>query len=195
MPMPLPGYHAVKFLEILLIAVSLAMDAFAVSLAATASGLAKGRRAAFRLSFHFGLFQFLMPVAGWFLGVRIASYVGAVDHWIAFGLLALVGGRMIRAGMEHDQRYRADPSRGMTLVTLCIATSIDAFAVGLSLAMLHVNIWYPSAVIGVVTAGLSLMAVRLGDRLGAALGRRMEIVGGVILVLIGLRIVLSHHWA
>jgi len=182
------------FLEILFIAIGLAMDAFAVSLAAAASGLAKGRRAAFRLSFHFGLFQFMMPVIGWYLGSRIARHVSAYDHWVAFGLLACVGVRMIRTGLkeEESQDYRTDPSRGMTLVTLSVATSIDAMAIGLSLAMVRVSIWYPCIVIGVVTATLSLVAIRLGTRLGAAFGRRMEIVGGVILLLIGIRIVASH---
>jgi len=181
------------FLEILFIAIGLAMDAFAVSLAAAASGLAKGRRAAFRLSFHFGLFQFMMPVIGWFLGSRVARYVSAYDHWVAFGLLAFVGVRMIRAGLkEGEQDYRTDPSRGMMLVTLSVATSIDAMAIGLSLAMVRVSIWYPCVMIGVVTATLSLVAIRLGTRLGTAFGRRMEIVGGVILLLIGIRIVASH---
>lgn len=180
-------------IEILFIAVGLAMDAFAVSLAAGTTGRASHPRAMFRLSFHFGLFQFLMPVAGWAMGMNIAVYIEAVDHWVAFGLLAFVGVRMIRAGLNPDERNRkGDPSRGLTLVTLCLATSIDALAVGLSLAMLKVDIWYPSAVVGVVTAGMSLAGIRLGRRLGTAFGKRMEIIGGVILLLIGFRILLSH---
>jgi putative Mn2+ efflux pump MntP len=182
-----------SFIEILMIAVGLAMDAFAVSLAAGTSGQAVGGRAAFRLSFHFGLFQFLMPVIGWFLGVRIAPLMASVDHWIAFGLLVFVGVRMIRAGFDPEgQTFTTDPSRGLTLVMLAIATSIDALAIGLSLAMLRVKIWYPSVVIGVVTSGLSLLGIRLGTQLGARFGKRMEIVGGAILNLIGLRILLSH---
>lgn len=180
------------FLEILMIAVGLAMDAFAVSLGAGASGQATGGRAAFRLSFHFGLFQFIMPVIGWFLGMGIAPLISSVDHWIAFGLLAFVGVRMIRSGFDTDGAiYTTDPSRGLTLVALAIATSIDALAIGLSLAMLRVKIWYPSVIIGVMTGGLSLLGIRLGTRLGARFGKRMEIVGGVILTLIGLRILLS----
>jgi putative Mn2+ efflux pump MntP len=181
------------FFEMLMIAVGMAMDAFAVSLGAGASGHARGGRAVFRLSFHFGLFQFLMPVLGWYLGSTIAPYIGAVDHWIAFGLLAFVGGRMIRSGFDAGQAMRgSDPSRGLTLVALCVATSLDALAIGLSLAMLRVTIWYPSAVIGVVTGGLSLIGLRLGTQLGSRFGTRMEIVGGVILVGIGLRIVVGH---
>ena len=181
------------FIEILMVAVGLAMDAFAVSLGAGTSGLAVGPRAAFRLSFHFGLFQFMMPAIGWFLGVRVAPVIESIDHWIAFGLLAFVGARMIHAGFDPEgQTYTSDPSRGMTLVMLSVATSIDALAIGLTLAMLQVRIWYPSVVIGVVTGGLSLVGLRLGSRLGARFGKRMEIAGGLILVLIGLRILISH---
>jgi len=176
-----------------MIAVGLAMDAFAVSLGVGASGQAVGGRAAFRLSFHFGLFQFMMPVIGWFLGVRIALLLSSVDHWIAFGLLAFVGVRMIRSGWDSNgESLSADPSRGLTLVVLAVATSIDALAIGLSLGMLRVKIWYPSVVIGVVTSRLSLLGIRLGARLGARFGKRMEIVGGAILSLLGLRILLSH---
>jgi len=183
----------VGFVEILMIAVGLAMDAFAVSLGAGASGQAIGGRAAFRLSFHFGLFQFMMPVIGWFLGSRIVPLMSSVDHWIAFGLLAFVGARMIRSGVDPNGGMSAtDPSRGFTLVMLCVATSIDALAIGLSLALLQVRIWYPSVVIGMVTSGLSLLGLRLGTRLGTRFGKHMEIVGGVILSLLGLRILLAH---
>jgi len=167
------------------------MDAFAVSLSAGASGRARGKRAAFRLSFHFGLFQFMMPVIGWYAGTRLADFVGAVDHWIAFGLLIWVGGRMIRSGFRGSESVAGDPSRGMTLVALSLATSIDALAVGLSLAMLRVAIWQPSVLIGLITAGLSLIGLRLGDLLGHRFGHRMELAGGVLLVLIGLRILVG----
>ncbi|MCF6249590.1 MAG: manganese efflux pump MntP family protein, partial [Desulfobacula sp.] len=139
-------------LEIILIAIGLAMDACAVSLAAAASGFAKDVRAVFRLSFHFGLFQFFMPVIGWFLGVGFVSYFKAIDHWIAFFLLLFVGGRMIREGLDTaSESHKNDPSKGMTMVLLSIATSIDALAIGLSFAFLDVNIWYPSAMIGLIT--------------------------------------------
>jgi len=183
-------------IEILMIAVGLAMDAFAVSLGAGASGRAVGGRAVFRLSFHFGLFQFMMPVIGWFLGSRIVPFLSSVDHWITFGLLVFVGVRMLRSGWNPDgESLSTDPSRGFTLVMLAIATSIDAFAIGLSLAMLRIEIWYPSIVIGVVTSGLSLLGLALGSRFGARLGRGMEVAGGAILNLIGLRILLSHLFA
>ena len=182
-----------SFIEIALIALGLAMDAFAVSLAAGASGQAEGSRAAFRLSFHFGLFQFFMPLVGWAIGNSFVSHISSVDHWIAFGLLAFVGMRMIRSGMNPDEDHlRDDPSRGFTLIMLSIATSIDALAIGLSLSMLEVNIWYPSVVIGAITALLSLAGIRLGRQLGSRFGHRMEIIGGIILIIIGLRILISH---
>ena len=182
-----------SLLDIVLIAVGLAMDASAVSLAAAASGYAGNARAVFRLAFHFGLFQFMMPVLGWFLGVGFVSYFKAFDHWVAFGLLAFVGGRMVLSGIRGDgDAIVRDPSRGLTMVMLSIATSIDALAIGLSLAMMDVNIWYPSLVIGLITAGLSLAAIAVGKRMGTLLGKRMEIVGGVVLIFIGLRILVSE---
>ena len=181
------------FLYIVLIAVGLAIDAYAVSLVAAASGYAKNRRSVFRLSFHFGLFQFLMPIFGWMLGRSVVRYIFSIDHWIAFCLLAFVGIKMIRSGLKPSEHsLKNDPSKGHTLVMLSIATSIDALAIGLSLAVLKVNIWYPSAVIGLITAALSLAAIKLGNRLGIVFGQRMEIIGGIILVAIGLRILLSH---
>ena len=184
-----------SFPEVFLIAMSLAMDAFAVSLAAGARRPSVGHAGGLRLAFHFGLFQFAMPVVGWFIGTRVATLIADFDHWVAFGLLAFVGVRMIRAGWRSPRENdapRDDPSRGWTLLMLSVATSIDALAVGLSLAFLRVSIWYPSAVIGVVTAALSLIGVRIGHRLGGWLGRRMELAGGLVLNLIGLRILVLH---
>ncbi len=179
--------------EIIIIAVGLAMDASAVCLAAAAAGFAKDARAKFRLSFHFGLFQFLMPLLGWFLGINFVSYFKAFDHWIAFFLLAFVGIRMIWEGMNTTSfTQKKDPSKGMTMVMLSVATSIDALAVGLSLAMLDVNIWYPSIMIGVITTGMSLLAIKIGTKLGTMFGKRMEIFGGVVLIMIGFRILFSH---
>ena len=179
--------------EIIIIAIGLAMDASAVSLAAAAAGFTKDARAKFRLSFHFGLFQFLMPVLGWILGIRFVSHFKAFDHWIAFFLLAFVGIRMIREGMDKSSAIpKKDPSKGMTMVMLSVATSIDALAVGLSLAMLDINIWYPSIMIGVITAGMSLAAIKIGTKLGLMFGKRMEIFGGFILILIGSRILFFH---
>lgn len=179
--------------EIALIALGLAMDAFAVALAAGASGRSGGARAAFRLSFHFGLFQFLMPVAGWYGGTLVASRIAPVDHWIAFGLLAFIGGRMIRSSLGGPENTRTtDPSRGWSLLALSLATSVDALAVGLSIALLRVSVWLPAAVIGIVAAAMTLAGIKLGHRLGLQFGKRMELLGGVVLVGIGFKILLEH---
>ena len=182
-----------SFFEVLLMAVGLAMDCFAVSLGIGTTGYANNPRSLFRLSYHFGLFQALMPVLGWVVGTQVSGLVSSFDHWIAFGLLAFVGVRMIRSGLDSEgESHTKDPSRGGTLVMLSVATSIDAFAIGLTLAMLQVNILYPSVVIGVVTGVLSLIGLLLGNRLGLKFGKRMEVIGGVLLILIGFRVLLSH---
>jgi putative Mn2+ efflux pump MntP len=185
-----------SFLEVLLMAVGLAMDCFAVSLGIGTTGYANNPRALFRLSYHFGLFQALMPVLGWLVGAQLSSLVSSVDHWLAFGLLGFVGVRMIRSGLDSEaETHATDPSRGGAMVMLSVATSIDAFAIGLTLAMLQVEILYPSLVIGVVTGLLSLAGLLLGNRLGATFGKRMEVIGGALLIVIGLRVLFSHLWA
>ncbi len=184
-----------SLLEVLAIAVGLAMDAFAVSVGAGAGGHVGRPRAALRLAFHLGLFQALMPVLGWYAGIRVASAIAAYDHWVDFGLLAAVGARMVHSGLRPRGTSTgppADPSRGLTLVALSVATSLDAFAVGLSLAMLGIAIWQPSAVIGLVTGALSLVGIVIGHRLGRHFGPSVEILGGLVLILIGLHILAQH---
>lgn len=177
----------------LLIAVGLAMDAFAVSLGIGTSGAANKPRPVFRVSFHMGFFQGLMTFLGWLAGSTIATLISAFDHWIALGLLAFVGIRMIRSGLQDGEEIqKSDPSRGSTLIVICIATSIDAMAVGLSLAMLNVEILSPSLIVGVVTLILSLVGLLAGNQLGKKFGKRMEVLGGLILNGIGIRILLTH---
>ena len=180
------------FYEILLIAVSMAMDAFAVCLAAGSLPQTQGARPAFRLSFHFGLFQFIMPILGWVAGASVEPLIRNYDHWIAFGLLGLVGIRMIYSALRGEEGHPTDPSRGWTLVLLSIAVSIDALAVGLSLGVLGILVWYPAMIIGLVTCFLSLLGLRLGSSFGRKFGKPIEIIGGLVLIGIGLRIVLSH---
>ena len=177
----------------LFIAVGLAMDAFAVSLGIGTTGQARDRRSKFRLAFHFGFFQGGMTLLGWVLGSTIAGFIGGVDHWVALVLLAYVGINMIRSGLNPDgECYQSNPSKGKTLMMLCVATSLDAMAVGLSMAMLQTPVLFPSVVIGVVTAGLSAFGLLAGTQLGITFGKRMEILGGLILIGIGLRIVYTH---
>ena len=182
-----------NFLEILFISLSMAMDAFAVCLGAGTTSQADGPRPTFRLAFHFGLFQFLMPVVGWFAGTTLLRYIAAYDHWVAFGLLAFVGGRMIHSGFHpEEEEKKSDPSRGWTLVLLSFAVSIDALAVGLSLGIIGMTIWVPAVVIGVVTGLVSWLGLRLGNKLGEKFGKRMGMIGGIVLIVIGVRIVLAH---
>ncbi len=180
------------FYEIFLIALSMAMDAFAVCLVAGSMGQASSPRPVFRLSFHFGLFQFIMPVLGWLAGRTLEPLIRNYDHWVAFGLLAFVGGHMICAAVRGEEESRPDPSRGLTLVVLSIAVSIDALAVGLSLGVLGISVWYPAFIIGLVTGFLSLVALRIGRDFGSRLGQPVEVIGGLVLIVIGLRILFSH---
>jgi putative Mn2+ efflux pump MntP len=179
-------------IEILLLAISMAMDAFAVCLSAGALPQAKGFRPAFRLSFHFGLFQFLMPVLGWLVGTTLEVLIRNVDHWLALALLAFVGVRMIYSAFNPEQTQPSDPSRGWLLILLSIAVSIDALAIGLSLGLLGVSVWFPAILIGIVTSAMSLAGLRIGIGLGSSLGRPFQVAGGILLIGIGLRIALSH---
>ncbi len=183
-----------SFLAILAIAVGLAMDAFAVSLGIGLKQCQVSSRTTIRLAWHFGLFQFFMPILGWLAGLTFARWITSVDHWIAFGLLAAIGGKMIYEALWGDEEKRAetDATRGSSLIVLSVATSIDALAVGLSLALLGVQIWYPAVIIGVVAFGFTAAGLHLGCRFGSLLGKRMEIVGGLILIGIGVRILVDH---
>lgn len=177
-------------IQLVLIAIGLAMDAFAVSLSVAASRGNMSLRPTFRLSFHFGLFQFLMPIIGWFIGYEIVDYLN-INIWIAFGLLLFVGIRMIISGIKNEPvEKRKDLTKGMSLIILSVATSIDALAIGFSLAMLRLDIWYPSVIIGIITALLSLIAIYLGKKLNSKFGSRMEILGGIILLLISFKIII-----
>lgn len=180
-------------LTILSIAVALGMDAFSVAVAAGISLPAVTGRHVFRLAWHFGLFQFIMPVAGWYCGRAASSALEHYDHWVAFGLLSLIGAKMIWESLSgREDAARPDPTRGMSLVALSVATSIDALAVGVSLALLKVTIVIPSLIIGLVAGLMTLIGVRLGRRIGALLGKRIECVGGLVLIGIGIKILLAH---
>lgn len=187
----------VTFLTVLAIALALAMDAFAVSVSAAATLPVVTWRHYFRLSFHFGLFQFLMPVIGWALGVSVRSYIEAWDHWIAFALLSLVGLNMLREaffGEEEETHGSGDPSRGVQLVMLAVATSIDAMAVGLSFAMIGVSVWGPAVIIGLVCAAVTAAGVKLGRIIGRSdiLGNKVSVLGALVLIGIGVKILYEH---
>ena len=179
--------------NILLIAISLAMDAFAVSIAhGTTIGRVKVING-LRIALSFGLFQAIMPILGWIAGLSFRETISGFDHWIAFGLLLFIGTKMIyqsiRAENNEEQQKGIDIS---TLVVLSIATSIDALAVGLSFSLLQVSIFNPVIVIGIVTFALSFIGFFFGNRIGRFFGKNIGIIGGVILILIGIKIVLEH---
>ena len=175
------------------VAIGLAMDCFAVSLGIGACGPVQDNRSKFRLAFHFGIFQAGMTLLGWLVGSAVAQFVSQIDHWVALVLLSYVGINMIRSGLKTDEAsYPTDPSRGRYLVMLSVATSLDAMAVGLSMAMLHTPVWVPSIIIGVVSLVLSIVGLLAGAKLGEKFGKRMEIVGGIILIAIGIRILITH---
>ena len=185
-----------KFINIFAIAVALAMDAFAVSIATGINLKKVSFRQMFRLSWHFGLFQAMMPVIGWFAGASIRSYIERFDHWISFGLLTFVGIHMIKGAFEQDHRKRPkkDQTRGWTLVMLSVATSLDALAVGFSISLLNVSIWTPALIIGIVAGLFSIAGLHMGERIGSAgrLSLYAETIGGVVLIAIGLNILYEH---
>ena len=187
--------QVIHLIEIFLIAVSLALDAFAVSVSSGISIPGFGGRQAVKMGVWFGGFQFAMPLIGWFLGSSVSQYIEAVDHWVAFGLLALIGGRMVwaalKAGAGEEEEAPPDLS-ARRLCLLAIATSIDALAVGVSMAFMKVDILVSALVIGVVAFGLSVVGGLVGKRLGALFQRRAELVGGLVLVGIGIKILAEH---
>lgn len=183
--------------SLLALACALAMDAFAVAIVSGLTLNPLTRRHVFRLAFHFGLFQALMPVIGWAAGKAVHSYIAAFDHWIAFGLLGFVGGKMLWGALHgegDEERPKGDPTSGWALVVLSVATSIDALAVGLSLAVIGADIVVPAVVIGLVAAAFTAAGMVLGRRIGTLWGKRVEVLGGAILVGIGVKIVAEHLW-
>jgi len=180
-------------ISIIFIAFGLAMDAFAVSIT---SGLTiKQLRVndALKIAIFFGLFQAIMPLIGWSAGLGFRDFISSIDHWIAFGLLSLIGCKMIyessKMGINDKKK---DPLNVYVLLMLSIATSIDALAVGLSLSFLKVSIALPAIIIGVVTFLLSLFGVYFGNRFGHYFEKKIEIIGGLILIGIGIRILINH---
>jgi putative Mn2+ efflux pump MntP len=187
---------AMTLLNITAIAVALAMDALAVAIAA---GIALGEisfRQNFRLAWHFGLFQALMPILGWSAGLTIRQIIANYAHWIAFALLLFVAQGMLRAALkpEEHQDQQKDPTKGLTMVMLSVATSLDALCVGFSLSMIRVSIWLPAAIIGVVAGLFTTAGMHLGKRIaGASRVRRWaDCLGAAVLVLIGINILREH---
>lgn len=180
-------------LSILLIALALSADCFAVALSGSIHMKTVSFAPILRTAATFGAFQAIMPALGWLAGRTVLNFVSGYDHWVAFILLALVGGRMIYESFRPaSSRRRIDISKGILLVTLAVATSIDALAVGLTFAFLQVNIAIACSIIGVVAFGVTVAGFTLGKKVSIWLGKYAEAIGGIILIAIGIRVLLTH---
>jgi putative Mn2+ efflux pump MntP len=180
------------YISIVFIALALALDAFSVSVGAGSYFRKTTRRQKFRLAFHFGLFQFLMPIIGWYIGYYVADLVSALDHWIALIILSIIGLKMIKDSLEDSDLVTKDITKGLALISLSVATSIDALAVGFSMSLLNQEIYIPSIIIGIVAASMSLLGIFIGETLSKSFGNKANLIGGIILILIGMNIVAEH---
>lgn len=182
-----------NFFSLLILALSLGMDAFSVALTVSAVRMPVTAGQILRMSGAFGAFQFIMPIAGWIAGRTVADIIAGYDYWMAFILLACVGVKMIwESFSKGDDTGAVDPTKGWMLLTLAVATSIDAFTVGLSFAFLKVSIIQTSIVIGIAAFMMTMAGMAFGHRLGRIIGKRMETMGGLVLIGIGLKVLLDH---
>ena len=179
-------------IELVLIAVGLAMDAFAVSICKGLSMKKMDWKKAGIICAYFGIFQGGMPLVGYLLGVGFQEKIQAVDHWIAFALLAFIGGNMIKEALSKDEEDCNDSVDFKTMIVLAIATSIDALAVGVTFAFLKVNIILAVLLIGIITFIISMVGVKIGNVFGDKYEKKAEFAGGLILILLGLKILLEH---
>ena len=179
-------------LELFIIAVGLSMDAFAVSICKGLSVRELKPKHALTVGVYFGGFQMLMPLIGFALGVRFQSFITSIDHWIAFVLLGLIGANMIRESREQDEENLSDSFSFGTMLTLAVATSIDALAVGVTFAFLQVSILPAVCFIGATTFILSCIGIRIGHVFGLKYKSRAELFGGAVLILMGTKILLEH---
>lgn len=179
-------------LEILLIAIGLAMDAFAVSICKGLSMKKMNWKKAIIIGGYFGIFQGIMPVIGYFLGTSFESLVTKIDHWIAFGLLVIIGLNMLKEVFASEPENRNDNVDFKTMIVLAIATSIDALAIGITFAFLNTNIILAALIISVVTFITSILGVKIGNKFGDKYERKAETVGGLILIFMGIKILLEH---
>jgi len=184
----------INFPIILITAISLSADCFAVALCLCISRQTLSLRQFVRLPLAFGIFQALMMAIGWLAGHTVVDLISAYDHWVVFGLLAVIGGRMIWESFHEKDEDRTEKAfaRWLTLLALSLATSIDSLAVGLSFAFLKVDIILASGTTGLTTGVITIIGQLIGNRVGALVGKRAEIAGGIILIIIGIRILIEH---
>lgn len=181
--------------SIVIIAVALSMDAFAVSI--TNGIIIKNicLKNHLKIALFFGLFQGVMPVIGWAGGSYFRSYIELYDHWLAFGLLAIIGGKMIHEAFSFEEKEKAAKTNCLhfpTLLLMSVATSIDALAAGISFAVLDVDILMPAVIIGLITALMSFIGIKIGDTVGHLFENRIEIIGGLMLIAIGVKVLVEH---
>jgi manganese efflux pump family protein len=182
-----------SLITIFLIAIGLGVDAFSVAIGIGAANKKKSWSPVLRLATSFGLFQFMMPIIGWLAGQSVVEMIASFDHWIAFGLLTLVGGKMIWEGFEKESdEEREDQTRGWPLLLLSIATSIDALAVGFSFSVLKSQILLPAVIIGIVCFLMTVIGMIFGKVLAKIFGKKVEIFGGLVLIAIGVKILIDH---
>ena len=179
-------------LEIILLGIGLAMDAFAVSICKGLSMKRMNWKNAMIIAFYFGVFQAIMPAIGYFLGTTFESFVTAIDHWIAFILLSFIGGNMIKESFNSEDEDKNDRVDFKTMIVLAIATSIDALAVGITFAFFDVNVIVAVSIIGVITFFISLLGVKVGNKFGDKYQNKAELMGGILLVLLGIKILVEH---
>lgn len=181
-----------SFIEIFFIGVGLAMDAFAVSICKGLSMKKLDVKKGMVIGGYFGFFQGIMPLIGFLLGFSFESFITKIDHWVAFILLSIIGGNMLKEALSNDEESSDDKVDFKTMFPLAVATSIDALAIGITFAFLKVNILLAILVIGIVTFIISFTGVFIGNKFGSKYEKRAEIVGGLILILMGLKILLEH---
>jgi manganese efflux pump family protein len=182
-----------NLISIILLAIGLSMDAVAVSVSSCITTREMKTRHALKMAFFFGAFQAFMPIIGWLAGIEFRNLIQNFDHWIAFGLLALIGGKMIFNSFKINcETSPNNPMNLSALLALSIATSIDALAVGVSFGVLKINILTAISIIGFITFALSFIGAKIGKHLGCRFGSKIEFVGGVILVGIGAKILVEH---
>lgn len=182
-----------SLITVFFIAIGLGIDAFSVAIGIGAANNKKSWGPVLRLATAFGLFQFVMPIIGWLAGLTVVEIIESFDHWIAFGLLALVGGKMIREGFEKERaEEREDQTRGWPLLMLSVATSIDALAVGFSFSVLKNPILLPAVMIGIVCFLMTVTGMTFGKVLAKIFGKKVEIFGGLVLIAIGVKILMDH---
>lgn len=182
-----------SLLEQILLGVALAMDAFAVSICKGLCMKKVKAKNAVIIGLYFGGFQALMPLIGFFLGSTFKDLIESVDHWIAFGLLAMIGGNMIKEALSKDEESSINDSVAFkAMVVLAIATSIDALAAGVTFSFLEVNVWLAVSIIGIISFIFSFCGTYIGNKFGSKYEKKAEFIGGCILCLLGLKILLEH---